>query len=60
MTKTEAKRRCCRGAWSLLDTDFDNLFLEQDEDGSELSEPDKERMRNAWNELRRELARRGG
>lgn len=59
MTKAEAKRRCCRRAAGILDTDFDNLFLELADDGVELCEADRKRMNAAWQELIDELARRG-
>jgi hypothetical protein len=59
MTKAEAKRRVCDGADKILDNG-ENLWLSADEDGSDLSDADYARMREAFGELVAELRRRGG
>ena len=59
MTKREAMRRVCASAAALLDNDGENLWLQQGPDGSELSERDQKRMRDAFDRLVAELHRRG-
>lgn len=54
MTKAEAKRYVCDGAWKILDNDSDNEWLSEG-----LSEADAHRMREAFDELCAELRRRG-
>lgn len=60
MTKSEAKRRALSGIAELVDPrgGHDNEFLYTNDDGSDMSERDRDRMTNAAIEICDELRRR--
>lgn len=60
MTKREAHRYVCRVLAVTLENDFDNgsVWLEQHPNGSDMSEADKARVRDAAEIMKAELERR--
>lgn len=59
MTRAEAKRRCCLAFAKHMDNGSENAWLREGADGAELSPAAARRMREAFDELIRELRRRG-
>ena len=59
MTRAEAKRRVCAAFATHMDNSSENAWLAQGADGAELSSEDARRMQEAFDELVRELRRRG-